>query len=359
MSGNHPVLTVDWEKLTGVDKDQVSRYLPTYLTHPTPVSYGVLGRLWFFVSRIFLELGVWVFLRPRTGKVGNLSQEEVDLVYSKEALTYDRKHHFTTHGEDLVWRRQAAWFVRALSRRQPNSKLKVLDLCTGTGLVIKAMQEILPRWSLAAEIVGLDFSVNMEDQARKNVCAENVRIAWGDATNLVETEDRPPTKPGMERFLPNTFGATTQMCGIGGIPEPVRQFDGLLQVLEESGQFFMSDIHKPIPELAGEWPCLFWWLSFPRFEVFAYEKITLPLVLSRLWGWRDPTAYFYLLPLTVHQSADGQWWGFEVVTLSVQSQRWWLSLPLMPNAQIVVEKARIDPETAEFRQRLLAAIRVC
>jgi hypothetical protein len=90
-------------------------------------------------------------------------------------------------------------------------------------------------------------------------------------------------------------------------------------------------------------------------EMVVYEDSTLPVVLNRLWGWRDTTLCFYLLPLATYCDDAGKYWGFEVKTFEQESQRWWFALPLMPVAKIVVEKVEISKEVAKKREEILAA----
>jgi len=360
---NRSIVSVSTEGLRerGIPPSEWWQYLPDYLTMPRAVSCGPIRRLWFGLCHFLLSLLVWVFLRPRVSKVGQLDQGEVNDVYNLEAATYDRKHHLTTRGQDLFFRRAAAWFVTTFLRRHADQEpIKVLDLCTGTGLTVEAIVEIARQWKCSMEVVGLDFCRAMLDRAQKRFSMLSrdtgvaVRAAWGDATNLVD--DRQPTEEGMTQFNEASFDAITQMCGVGGIPNPRDQFDGVLRILKPGGSFFMSDIHHPIVDFPGEWPFLLKWLRFPTFEVYAYERITLPLVLQRLWGWHDPTAAFYELPLVTYHDGD-KWWGFEVDFFEVESQRWWFALPIMPTGKIIVRKVEIDEETAHKRQVILESAR--
>ncbi|MEK7167775.1 MAG: hypothetical protein AAB791_02105, partial [Patescibacteria group bacterium] len=118
----------------------------------------------------------------------------------------------------------------------------------------------------------------------------------------------------------------------------------------------MIDMHQPIASLPREIPFFWKWLDFPAFEWLAYNRHTMPVVLNRLWGWKDPTLDFYALPLATWQDETGVWWGFETVSFETETQRWWLGLPFMPVAKIVVKKAEIDQIEAEKRQGVLALI---
>lgn len=354
---NERTLFADEEQLSmaGVKIEDVACYLPQYLLHPTVLHYGWLKYSLFLTVRVFLAILVWVFLRPRVSKVGKLDQLEVDTVYNREAITYNWKHSMTTRGMDMIWRRAASWFVVAFSKNK--GLVRILDLCTGTGLVIQEMVPILKQWDIKADIVGVDFNEQMLRCAKMRHTPPNVKFVHGDATNLVKG-NKPPTLPGMIQFDPNSFDVITQMCGIGGIPEPLLQFIGVLKVLKNGGQFWMHDMHKPIPELPGEWPIFLKWFRFPRLESYVYEDVCLPLVLKRLWGWRDPTPYYYLLPLMTYRDKEGQDWGFKIVSFVVEPQRWWFGIPCMPTATIVVEKVELDETTALKRKAIMSACHI-
>ena len=344
-SANKPVVTVDTEKLRqeGVTEKELERYFPGYILNPEKLRYGWLKHFGLLTIRWFLTIIVKLFLSPRSS-AGSLDQSEIDEVYTREARTYNRKHHLTTCGMDLVWRRAAGWFVSAIGRSR-QSRLKILDICTGTGLTVKELHSILQEWNVDAELIGLDYNEHMLAVARNGAMpkSDQINFVRGDAMNLSGS------------FDPDSFDVATQVFGIGGIPEPLKVFSGVLRILKPGGQFLMIDMHKPIPEQPGEWPFFLKWCRFPVMEMVVYEDSTLPVVLNRLWGWRDTTLCFYLLPLATYRDNDGRYWGFEVRYFEQESQRWWFALPLMPIAKIVVEKVGISEGIARKREAILNA----
>lgn len=342
---NKPVITVDCKKLEekGISVGELRKYLPRYIFNPTPLYYGWIKKIWFGIVQCFLRALVKIFLCPRRTS-GKLDQVEVDKLYTEQAAVYNWKHHLTTRGMDLVWRRMAGWLSVAIGRSK-TERLRILDLCTGTGLVIKEMIPILNEWGIDFKIIGLDYNAEMLRIAERSVVDSRVQFLRGDAMNLLEE-----TKA---KFDPTSIDVITQMLGIGGIPEPIKVFEGILQILKPGGQFFMVDMHKPIPEEPGEWPFLSRWCRFPIFEIATYEQSTISLVLNRLWGWRDATTSFYLLPLVTYQDSDGKYWGFKVQMFEQESQRWWFALPIMPIAKIIVEKIEISEETARIKKAIL------
>jgi len=340
-AANEKVVSIDYQKLeaAGVSAHELGQYFPRYILNPTKLYYGWLKRFGLLMAQLFLRTIVKIILRPRNS-TDLLEQAEINQVYTREAKTYNRKHHLTTRGMDLVWRRTAGWFVSTIGRKS-KSPFRILDVCTGTGLAVKEMLVVLQEWGIDAELTGLDYNERMLAVARNGFARSSVKFVCGDATKLAED------------FEQNLFDAATQVFGIGGIPEPQKVFEGLLQILKPGGQFLMIDMHKPIPERPGEWPFFLKWCRFPVMEAVIYEDSTLPVVLNRLWGWRDTTLCFYLLPLTTYRDGDGKYWGFEVKSFEQESQHWWFALPLMPIARIVVEKTEITEETARKREVIL------
>ncbi len=326
-----PILSVDRTRLSdaGVSVEECGVYFPRYLRETPVLECSSWRWFWLQLIQLLLRSLVKIFLRPRKGPVEDLNIHEVEKVYDREAATYDAKHHLTTHGMDTTWRRLASWSVATIGRNNGGS-VSVLDLCTGTGLTIKEMAKLLSDWGISGSVVGLDYNAKMLDIASsRNGGYDGIDVSFvrGDAMNLSRNEQA--SANGMKQFNPDSFDAVTQMFGIGGISDPLAVFQGVIQILKSGGQFFLIDMHQPIASQPGEWPFLLKWFRFPNFEAIAYNHSTIPLVLNRLWGWRDTTLDFYLLPLIVFKDSTGKSWGFKVVNFETESQRWWLGLPLI------------------------------
>lgn len=355
---SQPVLDPAKVRVSGLSEQELGPYVPKYLYAPNPIECSRVGYFVLQLFSIFLITMTKLFLRPRKGEVGKLDRGEVEVVYNREAAGYDSKHHMTTRGKDTVWRRQAGWFVAGIARRL-GRRPKVLDLCTGTGLTVEEMVKVLADNGLDAEITGLDYNEQMLAVARRRPNGKahkgiKVSYARGDAMGLCKSTES--MSNGLVRYPVESFDAITQMFGIGGIDGSVKVFESALRVLVPGGDYQVIDMHQPVANLPGEVPILGWWLRLPVFEHIAYNYHTLPVVLNRLWGWKDPTLDFYRLPVTTVQDGNGQWWGFETIRFETESQRWWLGLPIMPIAHIVVRKVEISEEEATKRQKLLAVL---
>ncbi len=336
--------------LRATDKDVLAAF-PAYTRQPLEFELSALERFLFPALRAPSEAVIRWLLRPRSGSVGSLGQGEVDKVYDREAAGYDAKHHRTTRGQDLMWRRTAGWLVASA----PEARPRVLDLCTGTGLTTLEIIRVLAEHGRTADIVGLDYNDAMLVEARRRGATKSspsgeVSFVRGDATNLTGQSAN-----GLEVFPPASFDIVTQVFGIGGIGDPVAVAKAVLSVVREGGRFLLIDMHRPILGLPGEIPVPWAWFRIPRYERYVYANTTLPLVLARLWGWRDPTLDFYLAPLVCHEE-DGVPYGFRLVWRVVESERWWFGLPMMPTCRLLLEKVRIDAAEYERRRRVLGLI---
>jgi ubiquinone/menaquinone biosynthesis C-methylase UbiE len=332
------------------DSEVLARF-PSYVRRPLDLELAWFERLIFYAIKGPAELALRLLLRPRREPAGALDVAEVDRVYSREAVGYDSKHHLTTRGQDLHWRRTAGWMVAAASEPRP----RVLDLCTGTGLTAIEVVAVMREHEREVDIVGLDYNQAMLAEAAKRAAPVSdfdckLTFVRGDATALVD-----PAPDGFATFARSSFDIVTQVFGIGGVANPVAVADNVLSVLREGGRFLLIDMHRPVLGLPGEWALPGFWVRFPRWEYFSYAKTTLPLVLGRLWGWRDTTLDFYLAPLVCHEE-DGVPYGFRLVWRVVESERWWLGLPFMPTCRMVLEKVRLDRAEYERRQRILKKI---
>jgi len=340
----------------GISKEDVNRYIPEYILSTRLLEVNFIYSLFLKILQFFISLSIRLLLRPRKEEIGNLEKEEVDKVYNREAFTYDQKHHLTTRGQDTVWRRQAAHFVLNCVLNKPKGRALVLDLCTGTGLTIKEIVNVLSLWDAEVRMTGLDYNLEMLAIAKLNIdsCDRiSVDFVRGDAVNMVGCSD---ASRDFAKFKPRSFDAITQVFGIGGISQPLKVFTEVLQLLKENGQFFLIDVHRPILNLAGEWPFLGRWLSSSLLEVSIYEEVTIPLALNRLWAWRDTTALFYLIRLiAVKDLKSNKYHGFRVLSFEYEPQRWWLSLPIMPIAKIILQKIELSEREAETRKQIRSA----
>lgn len=345
-------------KAQGISLEDLCRYFPRHLQVDINFKSGLLKFKFMEFVLFLLATGVKTFLLPRKDQPGYLDIEEVAKVYDREASLYDWKHHLTTRGMDTVWRRQSGYAVASYCQNYSPEQVKVLDICTGTGLTILEIAKILADRGINARLTGLDYNNNMLTVARKRrypYPGMAIEFVKGNAMDLFSADGQKTDEQGNLHFGDECFDCATQMCGIGGICDPQSVFEGVLKILKPGGSYYLADMHRPIISLAGEFPILHKWVNMPLFEALAYESTTIPLVLNRLWGWRDTTLDFYTLPLISWH--DGKrYWGFEVLSFEMESQRWWFSLPVMPYAKLIVKKLEITKEEHDKRHKILSLL---
>ncbi len=106
---NQPILSIDMHHLEelGISPKELRRYFPRHILNPTPLKCGLIKHIWLKLILSILAMLVKIFLRPRLMSIKNLDREEVKKVYSEQAATYNKKHHLTTYGMDIIWRRLA------------------------------------------------------------------------------------------------------------------------------------------------------------------------------------------------------------------------------------------------------------
>jgi len=116
------------------------------------------------------------------------------------------------------------------------------------------------------------------------------------------------------------------------------------------------DMHRPIPDLASTWPP-FHRRTWPAIEQATWEEVTVPLVLQKLWAWRDPTLLLHAIPfVTNFGDSSGHYHGFRLLSRQMRTEPWWFGLPVMSTAKIVAQKTRITLDEARLRNETLRRI---
>jgi demethylmenaquinone methyltransferase / 2-methoxy-6-polyprenyl-1,4-benzoquinol methylase len=184
-----------------------------------------------------------------TVETGRLPAEGVQRMFDRIAPVYDVMNRVMTGGLDRRWRR-----LTVEQAVQPGDR--VLDACCGTGdLAIAA------RRGGAAEVVGLDFSEEMLERARRK--APELEWVQGDALALP--------------FPDGSFDAATVGFGVRNVDDLEAGIRELRRVLRPGGRVAILEITTPTGALAA-------------FYAFWFDRV-IPLLGRVLPGG---AAYTYL-----------------------------------------------------------------
>jgi demethylmenaquinone methyltransferase/2-methoxy-6-polyprenyl-1,4-benzoquinol methylase len=150
----------------------------------------------------------------------------VQSIFDSIAPSYDLLNHLLSMGLDRRWwGRAARSFQDVLAR--PNAR--VLDLCCGTGDMTAALLRQRP---LGAEpVVGLDFSAEMLERARRKYSGANAVWVKGDAMRL-------PYADGSFDLVTAAFGFRNLTNYAGGLAE-------IYRVLAPGGRMGILECNQP------------------------------------------------------------------------------------------------------------------
>ena len=140
--------------------------------------------------------------------------QKIKEMFDKIAKVYDFNNSLMSLGQHVRIKKKAVKYLNA-----KNSK--ILDLCTGTGDIAGFMDK-------SCEVIGLDFSKNMLDIAKKKY--HWVNFVEGDCTNLP--------------FEDNSFDVITISFGLRNIENYDKALDEIYRVLKPNGLFMHLDFGK-------------------------------------------------------------------------------------------------------------------
>jgi demethylmenaquinone methyltransferase/2-methoxy-6-polyprenyl-1,4-benzoquinol methylase len=157
-----------------------------------------------------------------TVETGTLPAEGVQRMFDRIAPVYDVMNRVMTGGLDRRWRR-----ITVEQAVSPGDR--VLDACCGTGDLAIAAQR-----RGAAEVVGLDFSEEMLERARRK--APELEWVRGDALALP--------------FGDASFDAATVGFGVRNVDDLEVGIRELRRVLRPGGRLAILEITTPVGALA-------------------------------------------------------------------------------------------------------------
>ncbi len=179
-------------------------------------------------------------------------------MFDRIAPHYDLLNHVLSGGVDLVWRR------RLVKRLELGPGERLLDLCTGTGDVLRAALRSAPR----AMGAGVDLSSRMLILAHRKLgragLGRRAGVFAGDAENLA--------------FTGGSFDAAGVAFGIRNVERLETALLEVRRVLKPGGRLLVLEFSNPRGVIGGVYR--------------AYSRHLLPRVGS--WVSGDRGAYAYL-----------------------------------------------------------------
>ncbi len=223
------------------------------------------------------------------GAPGTLPEDRVRGMFDRIARVYDRMNTVMTAGLDERWRERAA----DLAAAAPGGR--ALDVACGTGDLALALAR---RVGPAGEIVGIDFSPGMLDEARRKAAmldgALGITYEQGDAMSLPHLDD--------------AFDAATVGFGARNFADLGRGLAEMARVVRPGGRVVVLEITTP------KRPPLSWFFSV------WFDRV-VPAI-GRLAG--DPDAYTYL-PASVRRFPGPEELGAELELAGLERIRWVLT----------------------------------
>jgi len=197
---------------------------------------------------------------------GDEKKSQVQSMFDGIASRYDFLNHFLSLGIDMYWRKQS---VKALELQTGNS---LLDVACGTGDQSFAALKVAD-----IEVVGLDFSFNMLELAKKKIDKRNLsqkfQVVQGDAEKLP--------------FQDNTFDALSISYGIRNVGTISAALGEFYRVLKPGGRLSILEFSEP-----QGW-------FFGRLYRFYFDHI-----LPKLAGMMSSKSAYTYLPESVRHFPD-------------------------------------------------------
>lgn len=186
----------------------------------------------------------------------NKKSSQVSSMFASIADRYDLTNDVLSFGLHRLWE------SRAIKQLKSDSGLDCLDLCTGTGALLKGLLKKYDR------VTGADFCEEMLEIARLNYADQiksgQLTLDWADAMNL--------------HYPDNNFDLITIAYGVRNFENLEKGLAEVGRVLKPGGQLMILEFGQP----RG------WIAPFYKF----YARYLMPLLGSLLTG--NKAAYQYL-----------------------------------------------------------------
>ena len=187
-------------------------------------------------------------MKPQFDEVGPDGQQ-VREMFAGVAPRYDFLNRTLSLGIDSLWRRRTVRRVLAdAAEGGVERRLRVLDLCTGTGDLALAFARA------GCDVVAADFCPEMlvlgEAKRHSANGGDDVRFVGADAQHLPFDDD--------------AFDAATVAFGIRNVHDPMRGLRELARVVRPGGGVYVLEFSKPKAPVVGPLYGLYFRHVLPR-----------------------------------------------------------------------------------------------
>lgn len=153
-------------------------------------------------------------------------KNQVRNMFDRIAWRYDFLNHFLSAGIDRQWRKQ---LVRMIAQMQGGKGSQVLDLATGTGDLVKQLDQLQPEL-----IIGGDISPGMLQVARNKMT--NWKLTANIDFQVMDGEELP--------FADGRFDIVTIAFGIRNFDNMDKGISEINRVLKDKGRVYVLEFSQ-------------------------------------------------------------------------------------------------------------------
>ena len=148
------------------------------------------------------------------------NSDKIQKLFDKIAPKYDFMNNVISVGTHYLIKKSAIFKLKL------NNNTRVLDLCCGTGDITR----LLANKKGVESVIGVDFSQNMLNIAKRKTSNPKTKYVFADCTNLP--------------FEDNSFDAVTMFFGLRNIDDKEMALKEIYRVLKPNGQFLHLDFQR-------------------------------------------------------------------------------------------------------------------
>jgi len=187
----------------------------------------------FMLNRVSLAIDLDLSIN-----IANLFTNIMDTNKSRVAKRYDKWSGFYDSVDTfpLVGRAEKRWRLEAIEMLDIKENHQVLDVGTGTGLILPWIATHLE----TGKVIGTDISEKMLKKARERAekagVADRIELKIDDAANM--------------SFPDKTFDRIIATYTMTTVPEPEKTFAEMVRVMKDDGKLVILDTGKPKKRLS-------------------------------------------------------------------------------------------------------------